>query len=306
MPIPFAICVAVGPDPKDPDRVADLIDSVRAYESGPCHLILVDDGETDRNLATRFTLPSNWKAHSVRHPRRDFPDKDFSIARAGGGKGICAAILNGLGAVARHAPDAIFTLKMDTDALVIAPFAEKIAATLRSHPNVGMMGAYDRTPSGAKRDTSKTERIVRRLYESGSAPTDTTPPEHKTIATHIAAALPNGYRFGEHCLGGAYAVSGQLLSRMLKQNYLNDPALWLPINCPEDVMVGIYTKAVGLDFLSYVGPKEVFGVRYKGLDDTPQRLLDRGFSVIHAVKNDEKLSEEEIRRFFKTHRESKK
>ena len=45
------------------------------------------------------------------------------------------------------------------------------------------------------------------------------------------------------------------------------------IDCPEDVMVGIYTRAVGLDFLSFVADGDVFGVRYQGLPDTLPRIV---------------------------------
>jgi hypothetical protein len=286
--IPYAIAVAVGPDPQELVRVADLIESVRAYEDRPCDFVLVDDGASDRKLATHFKFPANWKAVSVPHPRRQFPDR---AAKANRGKGICAAILQGLAAVAKRAPQARFTLKMDTDALVIGPFVEKLASVVEKNPNAGTIGAYDRTPSGTPRDISKNAATVKSLYESGSI-----------VAPHIGEALKHGYRFGEHCLGGAYAVSGQMLARMLKHKYLDDPSLWLPIDCPEDVMVGIYTKAVACDYISYVEKNEVFGVRHRGLDDSPQRLAERGYSVIHAVKNDPKFSEEEIRRFFRERR----
>ena len=81
--------------------IADsLIESVRAYESGPCGFVMVDDGASDRKLATHFRFPSNFKPISAPHPRRQFPDR---AARANRGKGICAAILQGLATVAKQA-----------------------------------------------------------------------------------------------------------------------------------------------------------------------------------------------------------
>ena len=240
---------------------------------------------------------------SVPHPRRQFPER---AAKAMRGKGLCAAILLGLSTIAREAPTARFTLKLDTDALVIGPFVEKLFRVIQEHPNTGMIGAYDHTPSGTVRDISRNAATVQALYRPASLGRRlrnvVSNDEHATISRHIAAALKNGYRFGEHCLGGAYAVSGELPVRMLQAKYVDDPSLWLPIDCPEDVMVGIYTKAVGLDYLSFVADNEVFGVRHKGLDDSPQRLVERGYSVIHAVKNDPKLGEEEIRAFYRERR----
>jgi hypothetical protein len=300
----YAILVAVGPDPKELERVGDLIDSIRAYEPGPAHLVLVDDGEDDRKLASHFDVPTNWKLTSVAHPRREFPELS---ARAKRGKGICAAILQGLAMVAREAPEARFTLKLDTDALVISPFVQKLSRVVEEHPNVGMIGAYDHTPSGAARDISKNASTVREMHQPGSIVRRLRNwvggDGLARISRHIGAARRNAYRYGEHCLGGAYAVSRKLVLRMQKDGYLDKPKLWLPIDCPEDVMVGIYTKAVGCDYLSYVDRDEVFGVRHRGLDDAPRGLLERGYSVIHAVKNDPNLSEAEIRAFFREQRQ---
>ncbi len=47
---------------------------------------------------------------------------------------------------------------------------------------------------------------------------------------------------------------------------------------------------------------DAFGVKHVGLPDTPQRLLDRGYSVIHSVKSDARVGEEEIRAFYRQRR----
>ena len=184
-------------------------------------------------------------------------------------------------------------LKLDTDALVIAPFAQKIGAAFDANGDVGMLGAYDRSPSGEPRDFSIHAKTMEAIYQQPSP-----------VKEHIRAALQNGYRFGEHCLGGAYAVSDEFLKRMLAARYLDDPKIWLAIDSPEDVMIGMYTKAVGLRHMNFVAPGEVFGVRYRGLPDEPSKLLERGYSVIHSVKNDPRNSEQEIRQFFQRQRSS--
>ncbi len=268
---------------------------------------MIDDGETDRKLAGDIFhfLAKNCTAVSVPHPRRAHPER---AAKANRGKGICSAILQGFSTIAREAPAAKFTLKLDTDALVIGPFVEKLNAVIEKNPHAGMIGAYDHTPSGSPRDVSKNAATVRELHRPASIVSRTknliSQNERAKISRIISAALANGYQFGEHCLGGAYAVTGEFLSRMLAAGYLDDPSLWLPIDSPEDVMIGIYTKAVGLGYQSFVERGEVFGVRHRGLDDSPQGLLDRGYSVIHAIKNDANLSEDQIREFFRARRET--
>jgi hypothetical protein len=63
------------------------------------------------------------------------------------------------------------------------------------------------------------------------------------------------------------------------------------------------TKAAGLDLFDACRDGEPFGVRYKGLADAPARLLQRGFSIIHSVKNDVHFSESDIREYFRTLRD---
>jgi len=281
----FACAIAVGPDPKEIDRTADLIDSLGAFESGPWTLVMVDDAAEDRRLATQFKIPDDCQAVSVPHPRRDH---SIQYTR---GKGICAAILEALSWIARSAADARFVLKLDTDALVIGPVAQKIASLLDANGDVGMLGAYDRTPAGEPRDFSLHATTMQQIYQRPSP-----------VQAHIRAALNNGYRFGEHCLGGAYAVSDELLKRMLAAGYLDDPSMWLTIDSPEDVMIGMYAKAVGLRHMNFVAPGEVFGVRYRGLPDEPGKLIERGYSVIHSVKNEPRMSEEKVRAFFRARR----
>ena len=65
MSIPYAIAVAVGPDPKELERVSDLIESVRAYEPGPCHFVMIDDSPEDRDLPKALKFPEGWKPASV-------------------------------------------------------------------------------------------------------------------------------------------------------------------------------------------------------------------------------------------------
>jgi hypothetical protein len=302
---PFAALVAVGPDEQELARTADLLASIAAYEPArPFWFVMVDDA-AGRDLCGAFAFPPNCTPASVPHPRQLEPQR---AARARKGKGLCAAIRQGLRWIADNASAARFTLKLDTDALVVAPFAEKIEHVFVAHPDVGMIGAYDRTPNGEPRDISNNAANIEGLYRGDGLlrklKTRFGSDEQATISRHIGEALKHGYRFGEHCLGGAYAISAELPRRMREGGYLDDPGLWLPIDCPEDVMVGLYTKCVALRHMNCVGDGEVFGVRHRGLADTPQRLVERGYSVIHAVKNDPNFPEPEIRALFQHRRGS--
>lgn len=297
----YAIALAMGPDTKEIERTRDLIDSLSAYAPEPAIFVMIDDAAEDRHLETTLSFPSQLKPVSLHHPRHGAPAQKFTKS-----KGICAAIQTAFSWIAKNSPDVKFVLKLDTDALIIAPFFKQIESVIDASPNVGMMGAYDKTPNGDARDISYNAKTVKALHEPGSflqsLKYKVSNDDRATISRHIGIARKNGYQYGEHCLGGAYAVSGELLRRMNAAGYLDNPARWLSIDCPEDVMVGIYTRAVGMDFKSFVDRNEAFGIRYKGLADSPENLLQRGYSVIHSVKNDANFTEDQIREFFQARR----
>jgi len=297
----FALILPVGPGLQEASRSADLLDALGAFAGVPFALVLIDDGVTERPLRAELVSPPGCTAVVLRHPRR--------VATNGAGiryirsKGLCPAILAAYDWVARHAPDIQFAMKLDTDSLVIAPFFDRLAAFFSRHPDVGMTGAFDRTPSGSERDFTPHARTIEWLHRQARPSRwlrwRDPEPGLRTLGEHVAAAVANGYQPGEHCLGGGYAVSATLLRRMQAAGYLANPTLWLPVDCPEDVMMGMYTRAVGLRSENFVEPGEVFGVRYEGLPALPAELVARGYAIIHSVKNDPRIGEAEVRAFFR-------
>jgi hypothetical protein len=83
---------------------------------------------------------------------------------------------------------------------------------------------------------------------------------------------------------------------------LDDPRRWLNTRFGDDIMLGVQARALGRELVGLVGDDEPFGLRHIGLADSPERLLARGFSFVHSVKNDDTFSEAEIRDFFAARR----
>jgi hypothetical protein len=81
------------------------------------------------------------------------------------------------------------------------------------------------------------------------------------------------------------------------------PEDWLPLAVPEDVMMGMFTRTVGLESTDFSMPGEPFGSNWRGLAYSPEEMLRRGHALIHSVKSDPQYSERELRQFFKDQRE---
>jgi hypothetical protein len=295
-----AIAVAVGPAEVEIDRLRDLADSISHHDPGPATLVLIDDAPQTRQLDKLLSVPPTLNVVSLHHPRHG---AKTAFTKA---KGICSAILLAFQWIDRNL-DAEFVLKLDTDSLVISPFRERLTALFKAQPELGMVGAYRYTPNGTERSWLNHAGNVRELargfewrHPIVSLRRDRA---HRHIASLIRCACANGYTLAEHCMGGGYAVSRELLKRMAAAQYLDDPSLWISIDLPEDVMIGIHVRAVGLEFADSVREGEVFGVRYQGLPDSPENLLAKRYAVIHAVKNDESYDEASVRAFFRADRE---
>jgi hypothetical protein len=281
-----AVVVPVGPGAPEEARAEDVVASVRRYEPD-VPVLLVDDagGALRPPLAALVRTAPGAAIVAPGHRRRH-------------------ATLGGLGAVMLFAlgwawtqldPDVV--VKLDTDALVIAPFAAAIADAVRRRPGGGIFGAFDRTSNGEPRDFSPHHACIRRALSRW----------HLSRAArrrrgHIRAALAAGYRSGEHCLGGAYAVSRALLARMATAGAFDDGPLWRGTRFAEDVVMGLYARALGLDLVNLNGEGEPFGVKWLGLADTPPRLVERGFAIIHSVKGDRRFAEAAVRAYFRRRR----
>lgn len=298
----FAVAVAVGPKDEELARTQDLIDSVGAWERHDGWFIMVDDAPRPRGLDRSLRFPTSLRPIALHHPRHG---RVIIYKR---GKGICSAVLLALQAAARQTT-CDFMLKLDTDSLVIGPFVERVTRFFDERPRVGNIGAYTQTPNGDSRDFTRNGNNIRSLHQPSfdwSMPLTSLrrrrDPTLRTIRGHIERAVANGYQYGEHCLGGGYAIRRALLDAMNAAGFLDDPALWLAIDCPEDVMAGLYTRAAGFELANCVGEGEVFGVRHKGLPFELDELVRRQFAIIHAVKNDPRYPEEQVRQFFRARR----
>jgi hypothetical protein len=296
--VAFAAVVPVGPTRAEVVRVWDLLESLRFYEPDVAAVVLVDD-ELGRLRELTLPVRATGRVCVVDNPRRGRGVGLFG--------GLCAGVVAGLAWVQAHT-DAQLVVKLDTDSLVIAPFAAALAAAFASHPDVGQLGAFDMSCTGKPRHAPKVFAnafaMHRRLAAVTSRPGGRREVHvaawgwRRRLRRQIRAARAHGYVDGEHCQGGAYALSRTALDRMASAGYLRRPCTWLETSLPEDGLISMLVHATGLRCASLVGRGEPFGDGYRGLPFAPWELAERGHSLVHSVKNDPRFPEAEVRAYF--------
>lgn len=302
----FAVVSPVGPGDREVNRVRDLFDSLEAFEPGNYHFVLVDDDQG----ASRFTniVPKCLRDRyiEIKNPRR---------GQGGGWAAGCAvAVFAGLDELLRRRIPFNFALKLDTDALVIGPFAEKISAQFAAFSRIGMIGTV-RDPNLGEQPLEFVKplgRIVDKLLKQftvwrrtplggGPAVQIALWGRYRLMRDTIREAFINGFRVGEHCYGGGYALSRPCVEALAARGLLGRPRVWLSTPLVEDFLISLCVKSVDFGLKDLSGKGEPFAVRYLGLPDTPENLLAGGHSIIHSVKDCEAqaLKEAELRSFFR-------
>ncbi len=311
----FAILAAVGPEPLEVKRMQDLIESLSIFEPRIALCVLVDDCWPSRNLGAALAFPPNCRHIEISNPRGGLGHATLG--------GLCVGILAGLAAISDSGIPLDFVMKIDPDALIIKSFQREIEHLFSEMPGVGLIGAMGRTCRREAPDYGwelhHRPEILRLydalpefIFEEAAAATSEfleLPESCKRVRTEVvkalsrvrkevAAAAKNGYCTMEYCQGGAYALSAEMLSRMTQMGYLGDPTKWAELRIGEDVAMGLYARAVGLDIRDFSAPGQPFGVQFNGLPYHPSMLEAKGYSIVHSTKGDPNYSEQEIRAAF--------
>ncbi|MGC9949066.1 MAG: hypothetical protein ABSF64_22080 [Bryobacteraceae bacterium] len=288
----YAAIVPIGPGAVEVRRFHDLLDSLFAYEPEARLCVTIDSARRARRVAPRGNRSRGCQFVTLRAPYQDQGEPLMGRLSAG--------ILLALRTV-QQTGRFEFVLRMDTDALAIGRFQDAIRALLAAHPEVGMLGTLGCTCRreawyyGCER--TATSDVFKAL--------DTVPAGHSAFARireHARLAVENGYAGKEYCQGGAYALSPAMLTRLSSMGCLDRPEDWLPLAVPEDVMMGMYARTVGLRSVDCSLPGQPFGNHFGGLAYRPGELVERGYALIHSVKRDLEHSESEIRRYFRARR----
>lgn len=299
--------VLLGPGVREQRRLMDLIRSLRHCEADmlACStLVLVDDGDQDVRDILDLNSLGFCRICVVRNPYRGGEGGAIVYDRLMGG------IIVGLRKIV-ELEDAEFVLKLDTDALAAGKFGDRIREFLRANPDAGMVGSYRHNPDGTPRGTEDWwARHLRRTC--GLCPT-------RLVAlnvryrlrwqlrhalrrwwirrTWLRVACRNGWNWGDHILGGAYALSPKVIHCLRSERkWLSDPKLFEGTRVPEDIGLSILVPALGLKLAEYNRPGEVFGIWYQRPTRPIADLVKDGYALIHSIKSVDCEEENQLRK----------
>jgi hypothetical protein len=298
----FAVIIPVGPGKVEMERLKDTLASLEFYEAENFHLIIVDDDPSQHRFQEHAVDLPKDRTTLITNPRNGRGD--------GWAAGCMAAVLAGLKELVRQKIEVDFILKLDTDALVIRSFADQISRYFQEHPSAGMIGSIIRdNGSPALREALRSmgkalDKLVkqftiwRRTPVGGLSIQIALYGNYRKIRDVIRQGLINGFSFDEFCRGGSYALSSACLQAFLRNGLLENPLLWLATPVTEDIGISLCVKSVDLDFSGFDDPGEPFAIHYLRLPGTPEELLQRGFGIIHSVKDCNEQKEAAVRTFF--------
>lgn len=265
------------------EEIDDTLDSVLAY-ADPCRaVVLVDDsGLGPSGPAAR--AGSIAGVHVVPAPA--------------GARGSRGGLWVKIAAGYRHACERFafdLVLRMDTDALLLGPGIEDAAlGRFASDPGLGLLGGHRTGPDGARRDFAPAARILAR--EAG--PLGMRHPRLRALLRRLLAeAEGHGYEPGEHALGGAFLHSAAAVRSLHARGWLDLPPL-ARSRLGEDHLFALMTVAAGFAIGDFGGPRDPLALRWRGLPDHPDALLDGPALVTHSVRGYGDLDEAAVRERF--------
>lgn len=194
-------------------------------------------------------------------------------------------------------------LRMDTDALIIGQKPENEAIKFfKQNLKVGLLGSYRVAYNGGTREFIWPKKQL--SFEASWISLLKGLNRYKGIIklrNLIKSANKYDYLYGEHCMGGAVFYSYNCIKALYENGFLPIQEIsWSQLS--EDMIFGLLVKSLGIKMAEFNIEPFPLGVAWKGLPDNPENLYKKGRKIIHSTRYYKKLSETEIRKYFKQKR----
>ena len=102
---------------------------------------------------------------------------------------------------------------------------------------------------------------------------------------------------GEHCLGAAYVHSAVAVATLVDGGHLARPE-FAASQLGEYHLMALLTIANGMRLGDFATGSQPLAVRWRGLPDSPERLLESGKAIVHSDRYWQAIEEREVRAVF--------
>ncbi|MBD1849827.1 hypothetical protein [Leptolyngbya sp. ST-U4] len=286
----FAALTFVGPGEFEAKRLRRLLESLLLHEPDVHSVVIIDDS-SGHNFGD--IVPTELPSRTIILPN----------PRNGRGNwwqgGLCVGLAEGLRWIGKNL-NVEFVVRLDTDALVISSFANRISDAFNSDPRIGLLGSWDKYPlSGTQRlphgDESKILSYILNkaskhfaIWRHSDYPTRiqcSLLSNDQLVRNLIYSAIQNGYRLGDYVQGGGYAIRGQLVHDLYIHRRTTNPLAFLHQFYGEDVLATVFCYSLAYLPKGFNQSGEVFGVDNQELPATISELIDNKFAIIHSIKS---------------------
>jgi hypothetical protein len=275
----------------------DTLDAVSHYWPA-ANLWLLDDCTDDETFGAIEAWSRDHGAQLLRNPTPQ------------GYHGLAQSVFTLYRAIAAHSVTVPtdFVLKLDPDACILGAELEHDLRSRFAANGPGIVGAYRVQADGRGREWRRQRRnmLLDLLLPIGP---------HKSWralrigrpywAHYLRSARRNGYVFGEHVLGGAYAIHTSTVRALNASGFLDIPARYRGLTVEEDVLLGLGAKAIGHGLID-IGTdltRSPAWIQFRSpLPLAAETFLARGVRVVHPVKDSSDGAV--MRTVFRQHRRS--
>jgi hypothetical protein len=285
----FAALTFVGPGEIEAKRLKRLLESLLIHEHTVQAIVIIDDksGHCFDNIIPPEFLDRTIILPNPRRGRGDWWQG-----------GLCVGLAEGFQWIGKNL-DVEFVVRLDTDALVINSFADRIIGAFDADSRIGLLGTWDKYSFNGKQRLPKKEVSEVLSYTIKKASKHLAVWRHSNWPTRIqcslfkndrivrkiiCSAIQNGYQPGDFLQGGAYAIRGQLIRELYVHRLTTTPLAFLHQFFGEDVLATLLCYSMAYYPRGFNQKGEVFGVQNQGLPATIPQLVNARFAIVHSVK----------------------
>jgi hypothetical protein len=264
------------------DDVVDTLNSI-IYYTTPDRRIIIQDNSTPMHLGERL--------------KQTFPD--LLVVRSPQNYGLYGGLYKAESLALIFAQTAFnfqVLFRMDIDAIITGKGLEDDAIQyFKDNPKVGILGNYLTSGEGVewpRQQMSSQAGWIGWLRDSQRS---------GYLRKLISMARANGYKPGDHVLGGACIFSAALVEKMVRQGFLLREELRRS-KLQNDHLFCLICKAAGMDMADYHSDGHPMSVAWRGMAMSPQESVEKGKKLIHSTRFWKDMNEEQVRMFFRARR----